>query len=59
MPEILSGGNSTLVTLFSIKKKFKKEDLEMLSDRQRKIIDYLKKHGTISRIVCMDLLGVF
>jgi ATP-dependent DNA helicase RecG len=58
MPEILSGGNSTLVTLFSIKKKFKKEDLEMLSDRQRKIMDHLKKHGNISRIVCMDLLGV-
>jgi ATP-dependent DNA helicase RecG len=58
MPEILSGGNSTLITLFSTKKNFAKEDLEMMSERQQKIIDYLKKHGNISRIVCMDLLGV-
>ncbi len=58
MPEILSGGNSTLVTLFSTKKNFENEELEMLGDRQRKIIDYLKNHGNISRIVCMDLLGV-
>ena len=58
MPEILSGGNSTLVTLFSTKKNFANEEFEMLSERQRKIIDYLKKHGNISRTVCMDLLGV-
>ena len=58
MPEILSGGNSTLVTLFSTKKNFAKEDLELLSDRQRKIIEYLKKHDNISRIICMDILGV-
>ena len=58
MPEIQSGGNSTLVTLFSTKKNFAKEDLEMLSERQQKIINYLKNHGNISRIICMDLLGV-
>ena len=57
-PEILSVGNSTLVTLFSTKKNFAKEDLELLSDRQRKIIEYLKKHDNISRIICMDILGV-
>jgi ATP-dependent DNA helicase RecG len=58
MPEILSGGNSTLVTLFSTKKNFANEELEMLSERQRKIIEYLKKHRNISRTVCKDLLGV-
>jgi ATP-dependent DNA helicase RecG len=58
MPEILPASNSTQVTLFSTKKKFVNEDLEVLSDRQRKIIDYLKMNGNITRIACMDLLGV-
>jgi len=44
--------------LFSIKKNFAKEDLEIMSERQRKIINYLKKHNNISRIICMDILGV-
>jgi ATP-dependent DNA helicase RecG len=58
MPEIQSGGNSTLVTLFSTKKNFAKEELEMMSERQRKIIDYLKNHGNITRNICIDILGV-
>ncbi len=58
MPEILPASNSMQVTLFSTKTKFVNEDLEVLSDRQRKIIEYLKMNGNITRIVCMDLLGV-
>ena len=58
MPEIVSSVNNTFVTLFSAKKNFVDEDPEMLSERQRKIIEYLNKHGSISRSACVNVLGV-
>lgn len=58
MPEILPGSHSVQVTIFSTKNKFEEDNRMLLSERQRKIVEYLQQYGTISRSTCMDILGV-
>jgi ATP-dependent DNA helicase RecG len=58
MPEILPSSHSVQVTLFSTKDKFEEEDRALMSDRQRKILEYLQQNATITSMICMDLLGV-
>jgi len=58
MPEIITGKNSVQVTIFSTKEKFGEMHWDLLNDRQRAIMAYLKEHGTITRTTCVDVLGV-
>ncbi len=57
MPEIKSTTNSTLVTMFSTKEKFDEEEY-VLSERQKEIIDYIKKNGKVTTGACAGLLEV-
>lgn len=57
MPEIKSTKNSTLVTLFSTKEKFE-EETYILNERQRIIIDHIRKNGRITTGECAGLLNV-
>lgn len=58
MPEILPGSHSVQVTIFSTREKFGEVQRDILNDRQRAIMAYLKEHGTITRTACVDVLGV-
>jgi ATP-dependent DNA helicase RecG len=57
IPEIKSTTNSTLVTMFSTKEKFAEEEY-VLSERQKEIIDYIKKNGKMTTSECAGLLEV-
>ena len=58
MPKILSSENGTLVTLFSTKEMFEKEQKIPLNERQKIIIDYIKKNGRITTSECAGLLKI-
>jgi len=57
-PSIKSDNESIKITLYSTKEKFEEEKLLSLSERQKKILKYLKNNNVITRSVCMKLLGV-
>lgn len=57
LPKIEADKHSVLVILYSTKEKFKEFEVE-LSERQKKIIKYLKENKRITRSVCMKLLKV-
>ncbi|TRZ55552.1 hypothetical protein D4Q76_00265 [archaeon] len=49
MPEIKSSGNSVFVVLFSTKEKFEKEKMKyVMSERQKKALQYANEHGKIT-----------
>ena len=58
MPLIKADKESVLVTVFSTREKFEEAKVLELSERQRKIVEYLKEHGRITRSICMKILDV-
>lgn len=57
MPMIESDESTTLVTINSIKEKFKEEEKRMeLNDRQKKIIKFIEENGRITTSSCATLL---
>ena len=48
MPIIQSSKNSILVTLFSTKEKFETREIPQLNTRQKKAVEYIVKHGSIT-----------
>lgn len=57
MPKIKSGKNSTLVILFSTREKFE-QGKYTLDNRQRKIVDFIKRNGKITTSQCAGLLNI-
>jgi ATP-dependent DNA helicase RecG len=58
MPLIKADKEGVLVTVFSTREKFEEAKILELSERQRKIVEYLKEHGRITRSICMKILDV-
>ncbi len=59
MPKISADKSSFLVTLFSTKGKFEeKKEALALNERQKIILEYLKKKGRVTTGMCAKLLGV-
>lgn len=58
MPSINSTENSTMVTLYSTREQFLVENPLILSEREEKILEYIRVHRSISRTECMDLLAI-
>jgi len=59
LPLIEADNSSTVVTLFSTKDKFMEEKTTIeLSERQEKIIDYIRTNKKISTSICAKLLNI-
>ncbi len=59
LPKISADRSSMLVTLFSTKAKFEeKKEALALNERQKRILNRLKKEGMITTGICAKLLGV-
>jgi len=55
MPKMLSSENGTLVTLFSTKEMFEKEESIQLNKRQKKALEYVNEHKIITNRECREL----
>ena len=58
LPSIKADRDSVLITIFSTINKFEEEKFLELSERQKKIIEYLKENKKITRSICMKILDI-
>ncbi len=59
LPEIKADERSILVTIFSTKEKFEEKKIELiLTERQKKIVEYIKNNQRITTGLCAKLLDV-
>jgi ATP-dependent DNA helicase RecG len=58
MPSIDADIHSVLVTIFSIKDKFKDAEATKLNERQKRAIEYLRKNMFITTNIFAELVGV-
>jgi len=58
LPSIKADKQSVLVTIFSTREKFEVEKVLELSERQKKLIKYLRKNHRITTSICANILGV-
>lgn len=58
MPKIEATAKSMLVTLFSTKEQFEQQNKQVVTDRQRQIIEFLKNNDRITTSICAKLLDI-
>ena len=59
MPRIEADEHSVLVNVFSTKEKFEEREVELiLTERQKKIVEYLKANQRITTSLCAKLLDI-
>jgi len=59
LPKIQADKHSVLVTIFSTKEKFEEKKVELiLTERQKKIVEYLKNNQRITTALCAKLLNI-
>lgn len=58
LPKIMADRFTVLITLFSAKEAFEKEERPELSERQKEILGFIEKNGRITVSQCAKLLDV-